>query len=139
MSPERLEELMVKVVDRAATPAEEEELLAWAADRPEVMAELERHRALKAVTDGWVARLEGELHQDRERQISPLRGLGLALFALALAVLLGGGLTELLLDEAAPLWAKGGTALLLGSLFLLFLSVLRGRLATHDPYNEVTR
>lgn len=135
MNPERYALLMVKVVDRAATLAEEEELLAWAKEHPEVHAELERHRALKAATDGWVKRLEGELHPTKEG--APLAVIGWSLFALSLAVLLGGGLTELLLDDTAPLWVKAGLTLLFGSFSLLLFSVIYGRSTTRDPYDEV--
>ena len=61
MNEERLAELLVKTTDGVASPAEREELMRHAVDHPEIQRELEAHLALKAVTDGWVARLAADL------------------------------------------------------------------------------
>jgi len=144
MNPERFEELMVKVVDEVASPAEREELMAYLVDKPELMEELEAQRSLKAITDGWVRRLEHDLAQDRHER-SPLlrleRALGWTLLLVGIAILSGWGLTEAMLDPEVPVWARVGLgAGIAGTLVLLF-SVVRWRLSTwkSDPYNEVIR
>ena len=71
MKEERFEELMVRVVDGVATAAERDELMNHAVSQPELQKELEAHMALKAVTDGWVDRLEVDLVEDRQR-VHPL-------------------------------------------------------------------
>ena len=58
MTEEQLAELMVKAVDGIATPAEKEELMSHIADKPDLYREYESQASLKAVTDGWVQRLE---------------------------------------------------------------------------------
>ena len=67
LSEERLAELMVKVVDEVASPAEREELMSYLVSHPEERAELDAQRAIRAVTRGWGARLEADL---RARQAS---------------------------------------------------------------------
>ena len=50
MNTQRYEELLVKVADAVASPAEREELASWIADKPELQVELDQHQALRAVT-----------------------------------------------------------------------------------------
>ena len=83
MTEERLAELMVTVVDGVASPADREELMAFIADKPDLRRELDAHQALKAVTDGWVDRLELDLVEDRMREDGTnvwLWNLGIVLF-----------------------------------------------------------
>jgi len=144
MTPERIEELMVKVVDRVATPAEEEELMSALSGEPELQRELDAHRALKAVTDGWVDRLEADLAEDRHRR-QPLtrieRRVGVSLAVVGTAVLGGGGLVTALLDESAPLWVRLGLGTLTAAVLVLLFAVVRWRLSVResDPYTEVIR
>lgn len=144
MTDERVEALMVRVVDEVATPAEREELMAHLASHPELAEELQMHTSLKAVTDGWVRRLELDLAEDRSQR-DPVTHvwwtLGLALAGLGTAALVGGGLSELLLDPTVPLWARAGTALLVGGAAVLLAAAVRWRLQTrtHDAYTEVIR
>lgn len=144
MSPDRFEELMVKVVDGTASPAEKEELMAWIAEKPDLRKQLETHRALKAVTDGWVARLEHDLTQDEweaRRVVRFERALGLSLLVFGLLLVGGWGIAEMAADPEVPAAIKIGTvAAAVGGLALL-VSVIRWRWATSksDPYNEVIR
>ena len=144
MKEERFEELMVRVVDGVATAAERDELMNHAVSQPELQKELEAHMALKAVTDGWVDRLEVDLVEDRQR-VHPLsrweRGVGWSLFLVGLAVLLGFGISELVLEPEVPHWVKLGVGGLFSGCGILLASVVRWRLATSksDKYNEVIR
>lgn len=144
MNDERYEELMVKVADGAATPAEREELMAWVTDKPELRRELEEHQALKAVTDGWMARLEADLAADRDRK-SPVRsaerGVGVALVLGGLCVLMVAGPILALADPEVPLAMKIGLGAAMAGALLLLIHVVRTRLSDrrHDPYKEVIR
>jgi anti-sigma factor RsiW len=144
MSEERLEALMVAVVDGVATPAEREALMRYLKDRPELAKELEEHMSIKAITDGWVRRLEADLVEDAQRTAPGNRGLlaaGTLLVVAGMAVLTGFGLAEVMMDAEAPTWIKVGFSLGTGGTLLLLLSVLRWKLATmkSDPYQEVIR
>ncbi len=144
MTQERFEELMVKVVDGMATPLERQALDVWLADKPSLRAELEEHLALKAVTDGWVERLELDLVEDRH-QAEPLTrmeaGVGWALLGVGTSVLGGFGLSTLLLDPTVPAWVKLGTGLCASGTLVLLFAAIRWRLKTrrHDKYTEVVR
>lgn len=144
LSEDRLAELMVKVVDGVATPAEREELMAHAVSDPALRAELESQQAIKAVTDGWMARLEGDLAADRDRT-SPVRrterGLGVGLLVFGVVLLWGWGWVQILLDPAAPIPVRLGIGSLAGGVLLLLLHVVRTRFfsGTRDPYDEVIR
>lgn len=143
MTEDRLAELMVKHADGLATEAEAAELMAHVASHPDLAEELALHTALKGVTDGWVERLAVDGLEDAWRSSAATaleRGVGLVLLLAGVAVLLGFGLWELWLDPEAPLWVKGGTALVVGGLTVLFGSVVRWKWATrNDPYSEVVR
>ena len=144
LSEERLAELMVKVVDSVATPAEREELMQHVVDDPELQAEYESQMALKAVTDGWMSRLEADLAADRDRN-NPVRnverGLGVALFVFGIAVLWGWGVVESLMDPTAPLPVKIGLGAFGAGSLLLLTHVVRVRFfsGARDPYSEVIR
>lgn len=144
MSNERLEELMVKVVDGVASPAEKEELMAHVIDKPELRSELEAQQALKATTDGWMDRLQADLHADIDRR-SParrgIRGLGVTVLLVGLAILTAWGPVEMLLADDVPTWVKTGTALSCAGGLLLLAHVIYTRFLSgdRDPYDEVIR
>lgn len=144
MNQERYETLMVRVVDGVATPAEREELMAWVVDKPELRRELESHKAVKAVTDGWVERVMVDLAEDRVKQGSGHKlaiGLGLGVLITSILLLTGWGLGQLFIDPEVPLVVQIGVAgSTLGSLVLLGV-VIRGRLITRktDKYEDVIR
>ena len=144
MTDERVEVLMVKVVDGVATAAEREELMTYIADKSHLKQELEMHQALKAVTDGWVDRLSLDLAEDRHNAQPLTRvwtGLGVTLFLFAIAVLGGGALVELLTVPDLPLWMKVGYTALAASFVVLLAAAIRWRWAVskHDQYTEVVR
>ncbi len=138
------ETLMVKVTDGTATPAENEELMSWLVDHPESRRELEQQQALKAVTDGWVDRLEADLIADRQAASIPgqvFKRLGIGLVLAGFVCLMGFTFVETIGDPSAPLPIRLGFAgLVLGSLVLLG-SVIHGRLQVRkkDRYKEVIR
>ncbi len=144
MKAERFEELMVKVVDGVASPAEREELMSHVIEHPELRAELEAQQALKAVTDGWMSRLQADLAADHDRT-SParrgVRGVGVSLLLVGLAILTAWAPVELLLDETVPLWVKAGTGLCSAGALLLLFHVVQTRFLSgdKDPYDEVIR
>lgn len=144
LDEQRLAELMVKVVDKVATPAEREELMRFVVDDPDLRRELESQQAFKAVTDGWMDRLEADLAADRDRNDvvrSAERGLGVGLVLLGLAVLWAWGIVELFLDPAAPLPLKLGMGALGAGSLLLLIHVVRVRWFSGDtdPYSKVIR
>ena len=111
--------------------------------RPDLVEVLARHRGLKAVTDGWVARLDADLAQD-EAAAAPSRRIaqaGVGALVLGMAILTGGGLTEVLLDASAPMWLRGSVGLIAaGSVVLLGWAVFfRVKTGARDPYKEVIR
>ena len=144
MSPERYEELLVKVADAVAGPAEREELMTWIADKPDLRSELEQHLALRAVTDGWMSRLEADLAEDRARRNPVGRALssfGVGLLLLGLLILTVAGFVLPILDPGAPLSIQIGMGLSLGGFFVLLVHVIRNRLKTRkeDLYRKVIR
>ena len=138
-----MEALMVAVVDGVASPTQRERLSTYLRDHPELARELEDHMALKALTDGWVSRLEVDLIETRHQE-QPLtrREAGIAgvLFVTGLSVLTGFGAAELLVSEA-PLWVRAGYGMMAAGGLVAALSVLRWKLKTwnRDPYTEVIR
>lgn len=144
MNSERYEELMVKVVDETATPAEKEELMSYIADKPELRRELESHRALHAVAGGWAARLEADLLEAKTRA-EPVarveRVLGVALFLIGYLLLCGWGLVEVVLASDVPLAIRAGTAAFGAGTLILLIHVVRTRLRHRksDPYEKVIR
>lgn len=144
MNEQRLAELMVRVADRMASPAEQDELNAYLVEHPELQQELDAHMQIKAITDKWVERLDLDLVEDRVQQ-SPTarleRNVGTALVVSGVGILGGFGLIEFLSVAEAPLWARLGLSLAVGGVLVLLISVIRWRLATHksDAYKEVIR
>jgi hypothetical protein len=138
LSEDRLAELMVKVVDEVASPAEREELMSYLVSHPEERAELDAQRALRAVTRGWGARLEADLraHQGAAWQLTAQR-VGLALLLGGLALLLGFGLVEATLDAGAPWPLRLGVGAIVGGLVLSLGGLAAQRLNHHDPYDDV--
>lgn len=144
MTDERLAELMVKVADGLATPAERAELDAHLADHPALEKELQMHKKLNAITDGWVHRLEQDLRDDttRKRMLPRLwLGTGVTLLLLAAAVVMGGVGVELFLDPEAPWWLKAGVGSGMAGAVMLLAGIGGHRLANYknDPYTEVIR
>lgn len=144
MHTERLEELMVKVVDGVASPAEREELMTHVIDKPALRAELEGQQALKASTDGWMRRLEADLAADRDRTAPArrgIRGLGVGLLLVGLAILTAWAPIEMLFADDVPPWVKAGTVLTGAGTVLLLCHVIYTRFlgGDTDPYDEVIR
>lgn len=144
MNEERLEALMVKVVDGVATPAEREELMAYLAHEPALRRELDAHLALKSVTDGWVKRLELDLAEDAHRKSLGFRlesAIGVSLFVVGLGLLTGWGFVELTLDETVPVAIRVGAGAMLAGSVVLLVAVIRWRLKMlpKDHYTEVIR
>ena len=144
MTEERIETLMVKVADELATDAEREELMAFLSDRPDLMKELEAHQAIRAVTGGWVDRLNQDLiaaSGSASMGQGYGYGVGLLLFLGGMAALMLGGVAEFWTDPEVPLWAQAGvSAMGLGALILLIRAIyIRSVHHKHDPYTEVQR
>ena len=75
-----------------ASAAEREELMQHIADKPELRKELDAHTAIKAVTDGWLERLQYDLALDEEESDPMSRiqnGIGITLFVVGIAILKG--------------------------------------------------
>ena len=87
MTEDRLEALMVKVVDDLATAAERRELMDHLSERPDLQVELAAHLALKSTTDGWIERVQIDVALDRF-DAQPLRRLEQGV---GLSLILGGG------------------------------------------------
>ena len=144
MTPDAFETLMVKAVDGLASPGERETLMSWLADHPELATEYETHLALKALTDGWVKRLEADLIEDRFEK-NPLsrveKGVGWTLFLIGYALLMGGGVGALWVDPEVPTWVKWGAGLVTSGTLVLLISAIRWKWNTmkSDPYKEVIR
>ena len=139
-----IETLMVKVTDGVATPAEKEELMRMVAEKPELAIELDAHRALKAVTDGWVSRLELDLAEDRHRNQPTTRWMertGVALLLGGYALLVGWSAVEIFVDPEVPLAVQVGVGAIGGGLAILLAAVIRWRLKVRktDRYTEVIR
>ena len=101
-------------------------------------------RALKALTDGWVERLEYDLAIDRHESSSAWKlesALGLLLLLGATIALGFGTVYEVWIDPEAPLWVQVGLSLGAGGTVVLLAAAIRWRLATaaKDPYSEVIR
>lgn len=138
--------LMVRAADGLATAAEQQELERLLDQQPHLRQELAAHRQIKAITDGWSARLDADLAEDRHQAQAATRWeirIGLGLLLGGLLLLMGGGLAAALVgDPQAPPWGlrAGLGATVLGTIVLLF-SVARWRLSTrpHDAYKEIVR
>lgn len=137
MTHEELETLMVREVDGLLSAVERERLMRHAVDHPEVLVELERHRALRALTDGWVDRLVLDLEPPRTPRLV-VAGVA-ALLAGALCT--GGTLLwAVWSDPEVPRTLALGLSLLLVGLGLVLAGLAVQRLRRPaDPYREVTR
>lgn len=135
MTEERLATLMVKTVDGVSTPAEKEELMAWLVDHPELAAELEDQLAAKALTDGWLERLRADLEPRRD----PVSAGAGWMIAAGLALLICWGLVEAMMASDVPIIIRTGSALTLAGSLLLAGHLVRKRIGTQDPYDEVVR
>ena len=135
---------MVKVVDETATPAEREVLMQLAVSDHALRQELERHMALKALTDGWVTRLEHDLRHDEIEARPITRGsktAGLALLGVGTATIFGLELWQALTSPDLPWPLQAGLGLIMaGALVLLVQAVYaRKALSPHDRYKDVIR
>jgi ferric-dicitrate binding protein FerR (iron transport regulator) len=144
MTEERYQVLMVKVVDDMASPAENNELMAWLTEHPELRSELEEHMALKAVTDGWVDRLMLDLAEHRHIASGGFRlerALAVSMLLSGIALLTGFSLSELFFDPDVPALVKAGTGLVVSGGFLGLFSAIRWRWVTRsqDRYTEIER
>jgi hypothetical protein len=100
--------------------------------------------ALKAVTDGWMKRLEHDLAHDEWESRRPVRferAFGFGLVGVGMAVLSGWALVEFSLDPEVPFGVRVGVAAVAAGGLALLFSVIRWRRATAkaDPYREVIR
>jgi len=143
MTDIELEALMVAVVDGVASPSQREALYRDLKDHPDLARELEEHMAIKALTDGWVRRLEVDLIEDAHREQPVTRtetAIGGALFLAGLAVLAGFGAAEVVASDA-PIWLRTGYGLMAAGGLVAAVSVLRWKWKTwkRDPYSEVIR
>ena len=144
MNDDRYEELLVKIVDRTANPAEREELMAWLVEKPELRRELEEQQALSASINGWMQRLEADLQADLQRN-SPAgrleRGLGVALVLFGVAILTGWGFVEMVLEPEIPLLVRTAAGATIAGSLLLLVHFVRTRFLgdARDPYDEVIR
>ncbi|MDP6934114.1 MAG: hypothetical protein QGG40_14410 [Myxococcota bacterium] len=144
MKPERLEILMVKVTDETCTPPEREELMTHLSQHPELRLELERHQALRAVTEGWVARLELDLVEDRRRASSGVlswANTGVGLFVTGIVLIEGWGLYKVIVDDTESAAVRAGIGVLAVGMTILLGWVILWRLRTvkKDRYEEVIR
>ena len=144
MTEQRYEELMVRVVDAVATPIEREELMTYLADNPDKRKELEAQQALKALTDGWVERLEHDLAIDSHEAGAMYKvesAMGWLLLLGSMIALSVGTIWEVWIDPEAPMWLQVGMSLGVGGTVVLLVSAIRWRMqtASKDPYTKVIR
>ena len=144
MNREEFERVMTKVVDGVATPMEVAALETHLEAHPQLAAEYRRQAGLKALTDSWVQRLEGDLIEDSFNATKQTRvetRVGWSLFIIGTGLLFGGGIWAAIADPTAPLWLKIGIGSLAAGLCILFLSVVRWKRATskHNAYKEIVR
>jgi hypothetical protein len=135
---------MVKTVDGVASPFEKEELMSHIASKPELYREYETQASLKAVTDGWVQRLEIDAAESshEEQMITKLeRGIGASLFIIGIGLLGGSLVYEVVLDPEAPLMIKAGISLLATGTTILMGAAIRWKFQTYkaDHYTEIVR
>ena len=135
---------MVKVVDATASAIEQEELMDYVAQNPELARELEQHRALTAISQGWVKRLDADLTEDNLQSNSVVRLIGLltaVLIGVGVAVLTFGGIIVPLYDSDTPIWLRAGLSalgagLVLGIVWAIYYATVSRK---NDPYKEVIR
>ncbi len=139
---ERIEELMVLAADGNASDEELQELEGHLKQNPELSKELSAHKEIKTITDNWMERVKVDLVEDTQRESRNLeQNFGAFIFVLGVAILMGFGLVEGLLDSEAPVWVRGGLGLVLTGSVVLLYSVFRQRQQTskNDKYTEIIR
>ena len=144
MKEERLEILMVRVVDDVASPAERQELMSALSEAPEIRREYESHLALKATTDHLIERLEVDLATDEHQakgSVNAEIALGWLLFFSGLALVLGFVVFHFLSTPGIPLPIRLGIAAMSAGGLMLMASAIRARIvvASKDRYSEITR
>jgi ferric-dicitrate binding protein FerR (iron transport regulator) len=144
MNATELETLLVKAVDGLLTPEEQARLDTYLAAHPEARAALEEDMEIKAITDGWVQRIQADADLEPPRPSGPARawlGAGMALAVGAGAVLVGFALWMLLTDPEVPAVVRGAVAAggLGGAALLGYVLKVRLRALGKDPYREVDR
>lgn len=144
MNQDRLEMLMVKVVDEVASPSEREELMGLLHQRPGLLSEYESHLALKATTDQLVARLDVDLvsdHHAARPSVALEVAMGWLLFFVGLALVVGYVVYHFLSTPDVPLILRLGIAAISAGGLVLLASAIRARLAVRgvDRYSEVIR
>ncbi len=142
MTDERYEELVVRAVDGLASATEKDELMTYLVDHPRRRQDYESQLALKALTDGWVARLEQDVLRDHLQE-APAQKIGKwsgqLLVIVSLLLLTGGGVYEMSMDAEVPLWLKLGVGLGVVGSAVLLAATARARHAVEDPYSKVIR
>ncbi len=149
MDRERIQALMMAVLDDECTEAERRQLHDLIAGHPELAVEWHRLRRLKEVTMTMGLRPPPEEIWDRYRESTLQRverGIAWALVAAGGAVLAGWAswqwLTHWLADANVPLLVRVAGVALAAGLALLLISAARERWFLHrrDPYSrEVVR
>ncbi len=139
---QRIEELMVLAADGNASDEELKELEVHLKQNPELSKELSAHKEIKTITDNWMKRIKVDLVEDTQRESRNLeQNFGALLFVLGMAILMGFGLVEGLLDPEAPVWLRIGLGLVIAGSVVLLYSVFRQRQQTlkNDKYTEIIR
>ena len=144
MERSRYEQLMVKVVDATASAVEREALMTYLSAHPDLARELEQHRALSAISQGWVKRLEADLTEDRLQANVGVRFFGWvssSLFIFGVVVLSFGGFIAPLFDPETPAWVQlglftMGVGSVLGLIWAISYAITSRK---NDPYKEVIR
>jgi ferric-dicitrate binding protein FerR (iron transport regulator) len=135
MNEEQLARWMVQEVDGTLPPAEREAFFRHLAEHPDLMRELEEHRAVAAVASGWMRRLEMDLR--RTPPGGSGQALGVALVVVSFALGAGGLMWTLAHDPEAPPWLVAALGMNLAGFLVLGWVAWRGRV--RDAYDEVQR
>jgi hypothetical protein len=146
VSEERKKELLMKVVDKLATEAEEKEFTEYVKSDSELEEEYKSFREIKEVTDTikfkdlpdsyWEGYWNG-IYNRLER------GIGWIFFSIGAIILLAFGAYHLLIDfflsKTVPLLLKIGVAIGSLGLIILLVSIVREVIFArkHERYKEV--